>query len=262
MQSQGEAHADAPWGLIDDYPQQCFPCDVVVAVAMVRRADSALGTDRRKWAERALRKIMMNFPGQLPPYMARQESGLAIAPSRGCANGFFFPLAREIDPALADSLYQVFAASFWQETGLAAGWREFPHGSNHPSTCFDPDSGPVVGGFGTSATGLGLGAARLHADHERACRLGAGLIAAAVPLPDGSLLVPRCISDRDHAPLFAELVILHQLSLCSDDAPQPKAAVPPGVWGILAVEFLLGALLLRVPWWGLKRSPPRRSPCR
>jgi hypothetical protein len=33
-------------GLLDDYPGQCFPGDVMAAIAAVRRADAVLGTDR------------------------------------------------------------------------------------------------------------------------------------------------------------------------------------------------------------------------
>jgi hypothetical protein len=247
----------SPRGLVDDYPHQCFPADVVVAIAMVRRADAALGTDHRAWAASAYHRVMANFPDQLPPYMAERGRGLATAPSRGCTNGFFFSFARELDPDGADALYQKFTNEFWQEGGWAAGWREFPHGSKNPGNSFDPDSGPVIKGFGTSATGLGMGAARMCGDHQRAGKLGAELIAFSMPLPDGSLLVPRAISDREHAPWFAELVILHQLSLACAEPPQTKSSIPSCVWLMLGGEVLFGALLLRVAWWGLR---PRKSP--
>jgi len=247
----------SPCGLIDDYPAQCFPCDVAVGIAVVLHADAALGTDRRVWASAALQRMLGNFDGQLPPYMADMETGRVTAESRGCTNGFFFSFVREIDPAGADLLYQDYVREFWQENGLAAGWREFPEGSGHPEDYFDPDSGVVFGGFGTASTGLGLGAARLHGDHRRAGLLGAEMSASGWPLPDGSLLIPRLVSDHEHAPHFAECVILHQMALASGEGPDERAGIPGCVWLILGVEALVGLLLLWIAARLLRCHPKR-----
>jgi hypothetical protein len=244
----------SPHGLIDDYPSQCFPCDVAVAIAMVLRADSSLGTDHRAWAAAAMKRMLGNFGGALPPYMADARSGQAAAGSRGCTNGYFFSFAREINPAASNRLYEKFVEDFWQDTGFAAGWREFPRGSKHPELHFDPDSGPVISGFGTGASGLGLGAARLRGDHERAGRLGAEMLASAWPMPGGSLLLPRLVSDQKHAPYFAECAILHQLSLASPRNAGPRAGLPGCVWFILALQFFLSLLLLRISWRLLRKT--------
>lgn len=233
----------SPSGLIDDYPGQCFPADVLAAITMIQRADP----ERGEWAKKAFHKMMANFPGELPPYMALSGSGSATAPSRGCTNGFFFSYARSIDPSAADALYEELVDQFWQVGRLAAGWREFPRGSKHPDSYFDPDSGPVIWGFGTGATGLGIGTARIHGDHLRAGMLGAEMIAGSFPMPDGSLLLPRLVSDLTHAPHFAETAILHQLSLTGDGAaPGTRAPLPGAVWLILGLELLFGVLLLRL----------------
>lgn len=229
-------------GLIDDYPDQCFPADVVACIAMIRRADPA----REDWAKAAFHRVLANFPGEPPPYMSDADDGAALGPSRGCTNGFFFSYAREIDPAAADALYQKLLDGFWQEGRWAAGWREFPRGSKHPEWYIDPDSGPVLWGFGTGSTGLGIGSTRLHGDHHRAGLLGAEMIAGGIPLPDGSLLLPRLVSDIGHAPHFAETAILHQLSLSGGGVPSGKAPLTLAVWLILGFELLFAVLLLRL----------------
>lgn len=236
-------------GLIDDYPHQCFPADVVACIAMIRRADPA----RAEWAKAAFHRVLANSPGGLPPYMSDSADGAALGPSRGCTNGFFFSYAKELDPAAADELYQKLLDGFWQEGRWAAGWREFPRGSEHPEWYFDPDSGPVLWGFGTGSTGLGIGSTRLHGDHRRAGPLGAEMIAGGIPLPDGSLLLPRLVSDIRHAPHFAETAILHQLSLGGGGEPARKAPLTGAVWLILGIELLFAVLLLR-----LSRSLVRR----
>lgn len=249
----------SPQGLIDDYPDQCFPCDVVAAIAMIRRADPA----REAWADKAFQRVMANFKGDLPPYMAVAGSGKEWGPSRGCTNGFFFSYARGLDPEMADRLYQKYVEGYWQRGHFAAGWREFAKDSKHSDTYFDPDSGPVLWGFGTGATGLGIGLTRMHGDHERAGMLGAEMIAGSFPMVDGSLLLPRLVSDWDHAPHFAETVILHQLSLTGGTPSLTKAPLTGAVWLILGVEFLLGFLLLR--WakhliWPKQKPKPARAP--
>ncbi len=240
----------SPHGLIDDYPGQCFPCDVTVAIAMILRADRALGTDRSEWARGALRRMMDNFGDELPPYTADATTGLPILASRGCTNGFFFSYAREIDPELADKLYTKFVADFWQEKYGAAGWREFPKWAEVPDYYMDPDSGPVVEGFGTGATGLGLGVARAQGDHDRAGKLGAETLVTAIPMPNGRLLVPWLVSDRIHAPYFAEITILHQLSILPEDGSKnlPRATMPPIMWVLLVFELLVFVVLCRWSW--------------
>ena len=232
----------SPTGLIDDYPDQCFPADVVACLAMIRRADPA----REEWAKAAFHRVLANFPGEPPPYMSDADDGAALGPSRGCTNGFFFSYARELDPAAADALYQKLLDGFWQEGRWAAGWREFPRGSKQPDRYFDPDSGPVLWGFGTGSTGLGIGSTRLHGDHRRAGLLGAEMIAGSIPLPDGSLLLPRLVSDIEHAPHFAETAILHQLSLSGGGEPAGKAPLALSVWLILGFELGFAVLLLRL----------------
>lgn len=249
----------SPSGLIDDYPSQCFPADVGVAIAMVRHADSALGSDHSAWAERSLRRMLGHFGGSFPPYTARAMTGQPITQSRGCTNGFFLSFAREVSPDVIDPIYQKYAGRFWQKGWFCAGWREFPNGRNSDDTTyFDPDSGPVIAGYGTSATGLGLGAARRHGDHARAGQLGAELIATSLPLPSGRLLLPSLVADHEHAPLFPELVLLHQLSI-TREGPAAKSGVPLIVWLVLGLEALLGTLSLRIAW-GLFQGPGVRNP--
>lgn len=236
-------------GLIDDYPGQCFPCDVVCCIAMIEHASKALGEDRSAWAGKAMARIMAHYPDGLPPYTADAASGRQQSPSRGSTNGFFFTYSATLSPSESPAWYERYASEFWQENDLAAGWREYSKLSDSPLYGFDPDSGPVLEGFGTGATGLGLGCTRAHGDHRRAGILGAEMIAAGFPLPGGTLLLPRLVSDLEHAPYFAEISILHQLSLVPDAAGNGKAAlapIPPCTWYILSVEATVLIILLLI----------------
>ena len=89
--------------------------------------------------------------------------------------------------------------------------------------------------------------------------LGAEMIAGSIPLPDGSLLLPRLVSDIEHAPHFAETAILHQLSLSGGDEAKRRGPITGSVWLILAFEFIFGVLLLRLVRYLFKRAKPKIS---
>lgn len=235
----------SPSGLIDDYPDQCFPCDVACCLAIIANASDALGEDHREWAQRSFARMMRHYPDGLVPYMADSATGIPTAATRGCTNGFFFTYTPELAPETSADWYRRHVDEFWQDSAWASGWREYPKSSGAPSFGYDPDSGPVAFGFGTGATGLGLGCTRVHGDHRKAGILGAEMMASSYPLPGGSLLVPQLVSDRKHAPYFAEIAVLHQLSLLPHaevDSDAERAPLRPVVFGVLALET--GALVL------------------
>jgi hypothetical protein len=235
----------SPSGLVDDYPDQCFPCDVACCLAIIAHSSDALGEDHREWAQRAFARMMLHYPDGLVPYMADSTTGSPTAATRGCTNGFFFTYTPELAPETSADWYRRYVDEFWQDSALASGWREYPKSSGAASFGYDPDSGPVAFGFGTGATGLGLGCTRVHGDHRKAGILGAEMMASSYPLPGGSLLVPQLVSDREHAPYFAEIAVLHQLSLLPHgefDSRAERAPLRPVVFGILALEA--GALVL------------------
>lgn len=240
----------SPSGLVEDYPDQCFPCDVGVAIAMILKADEALGTDRKAWAQAAFQRILAHYKPALPPYTADVRNGAPIQQTRGCTNGFFFSHVQTIDPPVSDALYQRYVDDFWQEKWGMAGWREFPKDSWKPDLYFDADSGPVIGGFGTGSTGLGLGAARAQGDAERAGKLGAEMLVTSMPMIHGRLLFPWLVSDHEHAPYFAEICLLHQLSLLPAEAAGEgrRAAIPPLMWATLAIVTLLYYGTIRLGW--------------
>ncbi len=73
------------------------------------------------------------------------------------------------------------------------------------------------------------------------------MIAACFPLPGGTLLLPRLVSDHEHAPYFAEISILHQLSILPNKPRAEKAALAPiplCTWYVLSIEAAALAVLL------------------
>ena len=258
----------APSGLLEDYPGQCFPSDVVAALAAIKRADPILQTDHSAFLERALRGFTGGNVGELglPPYAASALSGQPHDLSRGCGNAYVGMQSPTVWPEPARQWYARFVAHFWQEDWLAAGFREFPRGQG-PDWYFDVDAGPVVHGLGFAASAFGLAAARTHGDYGRVYPLTAMALAFSVPLADGTLLVPRALSNAADAPLLGEASVLYCLTRTPFDPSATTEAtgwnVPFVVWLILLAEVGVGGLLARLGWrmlWG--RKPPRAAACR
>ena len=77
--SLAEEIASSRHGWIDDYPDECYPTDVVAAIAAIKRADAVLGIDRSGFFEEGLRVVTGSRAGPygLPPYAG--DRGLLAA---------------------------------------------------------------------------------------------------------------------------------------------------------------------------------------
>ncbi len=240
-------------GLIDDYPGQCFPMDVAAAIGIVREYSKIIGEDRIDWAKDALARMLQHSDGKLPAYTADVFTGTIQTPSRGCTNGFGLPFIREADPETGERLYQQYCDRFWKNDSLAQGWREFDMSYSPDWLYFDADAGPVLWSFGTAATGLGLGTARAYRDHEKSSILGCELLATSLPLPNGRLLIPSLVANKEHAPYFPEIVLMYQLSQSSSASDEP-GPIPGIFWLITGTQLALGLVLLRFGYKRLRKK--------
>ncbi len=243
----------SPHGLLDDYPRQCFPTDVMAAIAAIRRADAVLGTDHSAFVVRSLRAFTGAHAGALglPPYAANAVLGTPFDASRGCSNSYMTLAAPSLWAEPAREWYRLYEQHFWQRDFLAAGFREFPKGPRSREWHFDVDAGPVLRGIGFAASSFGVAAARRNGRFDHAYPLTMEMLAASWPLPGGRLLIPRLVSDGEHAPLLGEAGILYQLAA----SPAPgtltrhhRGPLPAIVFVFLAIYFGGAALFLRWSW--------------
>lgn len=257
----------SPHGLLDDYPGQCYPVDIVPAIAAIRRADAVLGTDHSAFVARAVR----GFEGErldshtgLPAYRVDSKTGLAEDSARGVGLSFMLIWAPQLWPQTAQDWYAKYERLFWQQGLFFAGFREFPHDIDVGwINISDVDAGPIVGGYGVAASAFGVGAARAMGDADRAYKLAAQALAACWPLPDGTLLMPRVLSAVSDSPYLGEAATLFALTR---RPVIPMQAVPGtrlplivylGILALLALgtyEVLASARKLR-RW---RRSRPNR----
>ncbi len=243
----------SPHGLLEDYPNECYPGDVLAAITALARSgkfdpegmDDFLDTARRGFEGDAVDQY------GLPPYLASASAGMEFGGARGCSNSYLLFLAPEVWPDKAQAWYTLHEEHFWQDTGWMAGVREYPRAAEEPEwQVGDMDAGPILGGYGMAACAFALAAARSNGRYDHAYPLAAEMLAASWPLPDGTLLLPRILSSSTDAPYLGEAAILFNLTR------QPVGEVPiktggriPGlVYGILAIYVAGSAIVLFAAW--------------
>ena len=113
------------------------------------------------------------------------------------------------------------------------------------------DAGPVVGGYGVAACAFGVGAARAMGRFDHAYALAAQAIVFSWPLPSGTLLVPRVLSNLSDAPYLGEAATLFALTRMPVEPPKPTGGsrLPWSVCVGILLSICLGAyeVLASVP---------------
>jgi len=216
VQSLASELDESPYGLLDDYPGQCYPIDVLPAIAAIRRADAVLGTNHAEFAARAIRgfqKTRLDKHTGLPAYIIDSKTGRAEDSARGVGLSFMLIWAPELWPETARQWYAKYEQQFWQQGRWLAGFREFPKDIDVGRFAFgDVDAGPIVAGYGAAACAFGIGAAKAMGRLDHAYMLAAQAIVASWPLPNGTLLGPRLLSNLSDSPYLGEAALLFALT--------------------------------------------------
>jgi hypothetical protein len=174
------AELDAsPTGLLEDYPGETYPGDVLAVVVCIRRADAVLGTDHAAFAQRMRRAFAQPARHGLPPFSADARTGAPTSEPRGSGNSYLLLPAPELWPDDAARWYRAYEANFFQERWTAAGFREYSRALEGADWFVEVDAGPVLAGHGISASAFGVGAARRNGRFDHAFPLMTELLATS-----------------------------------------------------------------------------------
>jgi hypothetical protein len=222
----------SPLGVLDDYPGECYPIDVLAAVGWIQRADRVLGTDRSAFVARARRAFEGEMADDLglPRFRMDLPSGTEVQPSRGIGTSWILAFSPELwGLERSQDWYHTYERHFYQTRFWAEGFREYAAFRAEPEWTFEIDAGPVLDGFGTSASAFGIAAARRHGRFDHAYALSTQVSASGWTLPDGTLLFPRLASHAAEAPYLGETAILYFLTVQpAEGAPIVEArGIPP-----------------------------------
>ncbi|MCP4639333.1 MAG: hypothetical protein GY851_02815 [bacterium] len=261
------AELDAsPYGVLDDYPGECYPIDVFAAVAWLRRSDAVTGADHSAFVARQLRAFQgdrLDDRGMIP-WLVHPWSGEQLEASRGILNSHILIFADEIYPAEGRIWYDLYEEHFWQETWYAAGYREYYRDRPGSEWTYDVDAGPIIGGFSPSANAFGIAAARVNGRFDQAYTLSAQVLAVSWPLPDGRLVGTRFLSDRNNAPYLGETALLWQLAEPPADGMDivQGGHLPGAIYLGFAIAFAATALVFLAVYWRFRRWRRRESESR
>lgn len=235
-------------GLLNDYPNECYPSDVLTAIAMIQRADMLLGMDHSSMIQRAVR----GFQGEavtaigLPPYQASLQGGkVSPGSAKGSSTTLCLTFAPELWPQVAEEWYRTFEKHFWQQKWGIKGFREEEspkHKSFFANSVF---GGPVIGDFGSVATAFGVASARANGRFDHAAPLSGEVIVGSWPLPNGILLLPSFLSSKNEAPLTGEMTLLFIFSQNSvKEESIPGSVLTPFTCCALFLYLWVGVILL------------------
>lgn len=233
-------------GLLNDYPGECYPGDVLAGIRAIKIASDTFGLDKGAFVERARRAFVgrgLSAEG-LPAYASSAASGLPLSCARGCSNSYVLLTTPDVWPDLAAGWYEIYEREFWQSKWGAWAFREFPRGADAKEWHFDVDAGPVLAGHGFAAAAFGIGAARRNGRFDHAYPLTLEALAVGMPLACNVLLFPRLLSNAVDAPFIGEISILYCLTRLPDEnaGVVTGGGVPPFVHVCIGL-YVFGALL-------------------
>jgi len=149
------------WWLTDNFP----------AMSALARYDRIFGRDTsaaRTLFLTALKRYYLDKSTGLSDTYINAQSHVPLQGSRGISVMYGLHFLKDFDPSFANVQYQLATHCFVKTLFGVAAVREFPEGVEPAQ---DIDSGPLVFGFGPSASGFAIAAAAVNGDTNTAWNL-------------------------------------------------------------------------------------------
>jgi hypothetical protein len=241
----------APHHLADDYPGECYPSDVLWAVAAIGRAGT-LEDFRSHTLTAGVLEVMdgrIRTERGLPAAQVDSRTALITQPARGSGNSGILSFAAELDANRAARWFEAYVKHYWQ-SGFIQGFREVAPTAEQ---IVDVDSGPVIAGIGSVASVFGIGAARTLGRYDYAAPLTMEAVAASWPTPFGLLLPGLLGLIAADGWCFGELALHFAMTRpnYTSQAVAYDGRTPGIVWALIAM-YLLGGIALvtcEVHYW-------------
>ena len=155
-------------GLIETYPGEIYPLDVLMVYAGIGLHRDTTGTDYPKLKEwlAEFQKVAIDSEfGLLYQGIGSQGQPMDLPRGSGSALGSY--LLNFVDPYFSQALYHSVGKHLSKSALGFGAVREYPPGYEGSG---DIDSGPVIYGLSASGTGFAIGAAKQH-DQAFFCKL-------------------------------------------------------------------------------------------
>jgi hypothetical protein len=175
------AFAQSEQGVLPSYPNMWWITDNLTALSALARYDRLFLRTLSKVKDRFLastRSHYLDNRGMLSSYID-PLTRRPLQGARGVGICYSLHFLKDVDPEFARSQYELAKREFFRsELGFAAA-REFPAGVKEE---LDVDSGLVVFGLGTAASGFAVAAAAVMRDEQMATQLLKSSALAGMPI--------------------------------------------------------------------------------
>ncbi len=173
---------------LQSYPSEVFPVDNAAVVGSIGLHDRAVGADHARLLARWGRHLRERAVDPVSGLLHQQLDPRTGAPGdvpRGSGTALAVYFLSFSHPRLSKELYRALRTN--QATTLLGFGVVREYGPGHWGWG-DIDSGPVLLGYGVSATGFALGASRIHGDEAYFKRLASTLHLFGAPVSSGDSL--------------------------------------------------------------------------
>ncbi|MDP2305815.1 MAG: hypothetical protein Q8P18_07285 [Pseudomonadota bacterium] len=155
-------------GIPETYPGERYPVDVAAGIASIGLYDRVTGADHGALLASWSASLRANYVVHGLLLQSVWRDGAPADAPRGSGTFLASYFLSFWDRALATELYQGGRAALYDTVGGLGVMREYRVGQDGK---IDIDSGPIIAGYGVSATGFAIGAARAAGDIATATAL-------------------------------------------------------------------------------------------
>ena len=259
-----DAFMASPVACLQTYPGMIWPVDSCCALESLRLHDVRFGTNYRVACSRWEEWMASHLDAESGMMVGQITSlGEVLDGPRGCALSWSLAFMPGFAPELARAQYERYRDEWFVHVLGVTGAREWSPGREGE---MDPDTGPVVGGIGAAASGIGIAAAKANGDAANLTSMLRGLELFGLPVWGlrGKDYFAGGVVLADELALWGKTVRVWDRPPASD-APRGRPA--PTRWGfwlvfVLALAatgtpaFLLGRAAVR-SGCALRRASPR-----
>lgn len=198
----------SPSGLVETYPNEVYPVDNAAALGALALHARAMHRAPAPGLARGLEAIRTRAIATDSGLLAQAvdaTTGSPRDPGRGSGSALASYFLAYADPAMSASLYRAVHRELFRTIIGFGVVLEHPSSCDKCSGRADIDSGPVVFGFGVSATGFAMGASRANDDRDAFASLYATAHLFGAPFDEGATRTFATGGPLGDAILFAML---------------------------------------------------------
>lgn len=208
-------------GLVETYPSEVYPVDNTAALGALALHAKATRTAPSVGLVRGLEAIRTRGVHPVSGLLAQAvdaNSAEPRDPGRGSGTALASYFLAYADPALSASLYRAVRRELFRTIIGFGAVLEHPASCDDCAGRVDVDSGPLMFGFGVSATGFTIGASRVNDDRDAFGSLYATAHLFGAPFDEGSTRTFATGGPLGDAILFAMITAPRSATLASPTA--------------------------------------------